>query len=109
MAELDTGEPSTATGFTNDKADGNDNIRPRHASGGVDGALPQWCRAAAVRAVKTAAQAALGVIGTGAIGLIQVDWLNVASVAALAAVVSLLTSIVGVPEVAGGDAVTRLN
>ena len=109
MAELDTGEPSTATGITNDKADGNDNIRPRHASGGVDGALPQWCRAAAVRAVKTAAQAALGVIGTGAIGLIQVDWLNVASVAALAAVVSLLTSIVGVPEVADGDAVTRLN
>lgn len=109
MAELDTGGPSTATGITNDKADGNDNIRPRHASGGVDGALPQWCRAAAVRAVKTAAQAALGVIGTGAIGLIQVDWLNVASVAALAAVVSLLTSIVGVPEVAGGDAVTRLN
>lgn len=109
MAELGTGEPSTATGITNDKADGNDNIRPRHASGGVDGALPQWCRAAAVRAVKTAAQAALGVIGTGAIGLIQVDWLNVASVAALAAVVSLLTSIVGVPEVAGGDAVTRLN
>lgn len=109
MAELYTGEPSTATGITNDKADGNDNIRPRHASGGVDGALPQWCRAAAVRAVKTAAQAALGVIGTGAIGLIQVDWLNVASVAALAAVVSLLTSIVGVPEVAGGDAVTRLN
>ena len=109
MAELDAGEPSTATGITNDKADGNDNIRPRHASGGVDGALPQWCRAAAVRAVKTAAQAALGVIGTGAIGLIQVDWLNVASVAALAAVVSLLTSIVGVPEVAGGDAVTRLN
>lgn len=109
MAELDMGEPSTATGITNDKADGNDNIRPRHASGGVDGALPQWCRAAAVRAVKTAAQAALGVIGTGAIGLIQVDWLNVASVAALAAVVSLLTSIVGVPEVAGGDAVTRLN
>lgn len=109
MAELDTGEPSAATGITNDKADGNDNIHPRHASGGVDGALPQWCRAAAVRAVKTAAQAALGVIGTGAIGLIQVDWLNVASVAALAAVVSLLTSIVGVPEVAGGDAVTRLN
>lgn len=109
MVELDTGEPSTATGITNDKADGNDNIRLRHASGGVDGALPQWCRAAAVRAVKTAAQAALGVIGTGAIGLIQVDWLNVASVAALAAVVSLLTSIVGVPEVAGGDAVTRLN
>ena len=109
MTNLDTGEPTTETGIANDQPDGNDNTRPKHAAADSTGnTVLEWVRAAAIRAAKTAAQAALGVIGTGAIGLIQVDWLNVASVAALAAVVSLLTSVVGLPEVADGTTVTRL-
>ena len=61
-----------------------------------------WVRAALIRALKTMAQAAIGVLGTGAIGLMQADWMNVLSVALMGGVLSLLTSIAGIPEVAGG-------
>lgn len=109
MTDLDTGEPTAETAITNDRPDGTDNTRPKHAEAdSTGGTVLEWAKAAGIRAVKTAAQAALGVIGTGAIGLIQVDWANAASVAALAAVVSLLTSVVGLPEVADGTTVTRL-
>ncbi|WP_268258800.1 holin [Collinsella bouchesdurhonensis] len=41
-------------------------------------------------------------MGTGAVGFTDLDWLQIASVSGVAAVVSLLTSVAGLPEVAGG-------
>lgn len=61
-----------------------------------------WAAAALTRAVKTAAQTAVSLIGTGAVGFTDLDWMQIASVAGVAAVVSLLTSVAGLPEVAGG-------
>lgn len=61
-----------------------------------------WAVAALTRAVKTAAQTAVSLIGTGAVGFTDLDWLQIASVSGVAAVVSLLTSVAGLPEVAGG-------
>ena len=60
-----------------------------------------WAVAALMRAVKTAAQTAVSLIGTGAVGFTDLDWLQIASVSGVA-VVSLLTSVAGLPEVAGG-------
>ncbi len=57
----------------------------------------QWCRAAAVRAVKTMAQAAVAMIPV-AVSIAEVDWLAVAGTAALAGVASVLTSLTGLPE-----------
>jgi hypothetical protein len=66
-----------------------------------------WARAAAVRAVKTAAQAAIAAIGaTTTMG--GVDWAVVGSTALLAAVLSVLTSLAGIPEVAGGASVAAI-
>ena len=67
----------------------------------------QWMGAAAIRALKTAAQTAVATIGTSA-AMGQVDWLMVGSTALLAAIVSLLTSLAGIPEVAGGASVAQL-
>lgn len=58
----------------------------------------QWCRAAAVRAVKTVAQTAVATIGTAAV-MQEVNWIMIISASALAGVVSVLTSIAGLPEV----------
>lgn len=57
----------------------------------------QWCRAAAVRAVKTTAQTAVAMI-PAAVSITEVDWLAVAGTAVLAGVASVLTSFAGLPE-----------
>lgn len=57
----------------------------------------QWCRAAAVRAVKTIAEAAVAMI-PAAVSITEVDWVTIAGTAALAGVVSLLMSLAGLPE-----------
>lgn len=62
----------------------------------------KWIKAAAIRAVKTMAQSAIGAIGA-AVTLGAVDWRIVGSTAVLAGVVSLLTSVAGIPEVAGTE------
>lgn len=62
----------------------------------------KWIKAAAIRAVKTMAQSAIGAIGAAAT-LGAVDWRIVGSTAVLAGVVSLLTSVAGIPEVAGTE------
>lgn len=62
----------------------------------------EWAKAAAIRAVKTMAQAAIGAIGAAAT-LGAVDWRIVGSTAVLAGVVSILTSVAGIPEVAGTE------
>ena len=58
----------------------------------------KWCRAAAVRAVKTFAQACIALI-PAAVTITEVDWKTVLGSAVLAAIVSLLTSVLGIPEV----------
>ena len=62
----------------------------------------KWIKAATIRAVKTMAQSAIGAIGA-AVTLGAVDWRVVGSTAVLAGVVSLLTSVAGIPEVAGTE------
>lgn len=62
----------------------------------------KWAKAAGIRAVKTMAQSAIGVIGA-AVTLGAVDWRVVGSTAVLAGVVSILTSVAGIPEVAGAE------
>ena len=60
----------------------------------------QWCKKAGVRSVKTMAQSAIGAIGAAAT-MGAVDWRVVGSTALLAGILSLLTSVAGIPEVAG--------
>lgn len=62
----------------------------------------EWAKAAGIRAVKTMAQSAIGAIGAAAT-LGAVDWRVVGSTAVLAGVVSILTSVAGIPEVAGAE------
>ena len=57
----------------------------------------QWCRAAAVRAVKTMAQVAVGMI-PAAVSIAEVDWITIIGTAALAGVASVLMSLAGLPE-----------
>ena len=61
-----------------------------------------WAKAAGIRAVKTMAQSAIGAIGA-AVTLGAVDWRVVGSTAILSGVVSILTSVAGIPEVAGAE------
>ena len=68
----------------------------------VDVDTVAWAKAAGIRAVKTMAQSAIGAIGA-AVTLGAVDWRIVGSTAALAGVVSILTSVAGIPEVAGTE------
>ena len=69
--------------------------------------LVAWVVSAVIRAVKTAAQSCLGVIGAS-VAMGDVDWSFVASAACLAAIVSLLSSVVGIPEVADGASVVKI-
>lgn len=62
--------------------------------------VKKWLRAAGMRAVKTVAQTAVATIGTVAV-LGEVNWVMVGSAAALAGILSLLTSVAGLPELAG--------
>ena len=62
----------------------------------------KWIKRATVRAVKTMAQSAIGAIGADTT-LGAVDWRIVGSTAVLAGVVSILTSVAGIPEVAGTE------
>ncbi len=68
----------------------------------------KWVKSAAVRAVKTMAQSAIGAIGA-AVTLGAVDWRIVGSTAVLAGVLSLLTSVAGIPEVAGTEKEVEVN
>ena len=62
-----------------------------------------WAVAALVRALKTGAQTIAALIGTELASITSFDWLQILAVAATAMVASLLTSVVGVPEVAEGS------
>lgn len=62
-----------------------------------------WLRAAGVRAAKTMAQTAVAMLPAAA-SIAAVDWLTVLGTAALAGVASLLTSLAGLPELAGETA-----
>ena len=70
--------------------------------------LADWAVAALLRAVRTFAQTAASLIGTGAVGFTDLDWVQIASVAGVAAVLSMLTSVAGIPEVSGGDALPTI-
>jgi hypothetical protein len=58
-----------------------------------------WFYAAVIRAIKTMAQSALGMFTIGA-SMGSINWPYVASVSIVAGAYSLLTSLVGLPEVA---------
>ena len=60
-----------------------------------------WLLAAGVRALKTMAQTAVSIISVGTV-MQDVDWAMVGSAALLSGVLSILTSVAGLPEVAGG-------
>lgn len=62
----------------------------------------EWCKAAAVRAVKTMAQTGIAMLPVAA-AITEVDWVAVASTAALAGVASVLTSVAGLPELKEGE------
>lgn len=55
--------------------------------------IPDFWRAAGIRAIRTMAQTAVALIGTNAAGITDVNWVGVASGSALAGIVSVLTSI----------------
>lgn len=61
----------------------------------------EWFKAALIRAIKTIAQTAIATIGTAA-AMGDVNWMFVGSASLLAGILSILTSIAGLPEVAGG-------
>ena len=62
----------------------------------------EWCKAEAVRAVKTMAQTGIAMLPAAA-AITEVDWVAVASTAALAGVASVLTSVAGLPELKKGE------
>lgn len=59
-----------------------------------------WWYAALIRAARTLAQVAVATIGTSAL-ISEINWIVVGSAAGVAAILSLLTSLAGLPEVAG--------
>ena len=69
--------------------------------------MRDWAKAAAIRAIKTAAQTAVALIGVSRV-MSDVDWVMVASASGLSAILSILTSVAGIPEVAGGQSIKDL-
>lgn len=69
--------------------------------------MREWAKAAAIRAIKTAAQTAVALIGVSRV-MSDVDWVMVASASGLSAILSILTSVAGIPEVAGGQSIKDL-
>lgn len=69
--------------------------------------MREWAKAAAIRALKTAAQTAVALIGVSRV-MSDVDWVMVASASGLSAILSILTSVAGIPEVAGGQSIKDL-
>lgn len=63
--------------------------------------IKAWLIAAGIRAIKTMAQTAVSIISVGTV-MQDVDWMMVGSAALLSGVLSILTSVAGLPEVAGG-------
>lgn len=108
MAESNESTVETVvSNLTKERADGSDNTQPKHATA-TDNPVMDWCRATAIRALKTAAQTMLAVVGTGMVGILDVDWANCLSVTLMATLLSVVTSIAGLPEVDGGTSVARL-
>lgn len=96
---------SAADAATDDRG----GAQPKHAAHtSADNPVADWCKATAVRAVKTAAQTLLAMVGTGMVGILDVDWANCMSVTLMATVLSVVTSIAGLPEVDGGSSVAKL-
>lgn len=69
--------------------------------------MMEWLKAALVRALRTMAQTAVALMA-GAVVMRDVDWLAVGSASLLAGIISLLTSLAGLPEVAGGQSVISM-
>ena len=69
--------------------------------------IREWLIAAGIRAFKTMAQTLIAVLST-AVVLQDVDWMMALSAAALSGILSILTSIAGIPEVAGGQPLHEL-
>lgn len=106
MADEESTVETVVSNLTNERADG---TQPKHAStNATDNPVMDWCRATAMRALKTAAQTMLAVVGTGMVGILDVDWANCLSVTLMATLLSVVTSIAGLPEVDGGTSVARL-
>ena len=57
-----------------------------------------WCKATAVRAIKTMAQTAGAMIVAGS-SISEVDWGYIGSVSLVAGILSVITSVAGIPEV----------
>lgn len=110
MAESNESTVETVvSNLTNEREDGSDNTQSKHAAAtATDNPVVDWCRATAVRAVKTAAQTMLAVVGTGMVGILDVDWANCLSVTLMATLLSVVTSVAGLPEVDGGTSVAKL-
>lgn len=58
----------------------------------------EWCKATAVRAIKTMAETAAGMIIAGST-MSEVDWMYVGSVSLVSGILSVTISIAGIPEV----------
>lgn len=109
MADEESTVETVVSDLTDERVDGTDAMQPKHAAAtATDNPVVDWCRATAVRALKTAAQTMLAVVGTGMVGILDVDWANCLSVTLMATLLSVVTSIAGLPEVDGGTSVARL-
>lgn len=70
--------------------------------------MKAWLKAATVRALKTAAQTTLALVGTSQF-IHEINWVAILSAVCLATLASYLTSIAGIPEVDGGESLTKID